>query len=350
MANSYLKRWWKWLKYDPSDPRFSSGATIKIVTIGGGTAMPMLLRGLRSYSSHITAIAAVSDSGGSAGRTRDEFDMLSPGDVRRCISALSNDEKLITELFNFRFQGKNSFTGHTLGNIWLAALTEHFGSFEKAVEVTSQIFQTAGIVIPATLDKVDLKIEYEDNSVKIGENYLDEILTKVKKISFKEKRVRGYEKAVKAISDADMIVVGPGSLYGSLICNLLIKEIKEAIVDNKKAMKIFIVNCSTERTQTRNYTVEDHLEAVKDHVGVELFDYCLVNNQILRLSSDQSKLGEVNNITTDKKVIDGVEVVLADTVSKENPLYHDSKKLAKAIMELYNENKHRNTKNTEIRN
>jgi len=336
---NYIKRWWKWLKYDPKDPRFGCSSDIKIVTIGGGTAMPTLLRGLRSYSNHIIAIAAVSDSGGSAGRTRDEFDMLSPGDVRRCISALSSDEKLITELFNFRFKEGSSFGGHTLGNIWLAALTEHFGSFEKAVETTSEIFQTAGKVVPATLDEAVLKIEYQDGSVKIGEHFLDEILTKVKKISLKGSKIRGYDKAINAVREADLIIVGPGSLYGSLICNLLIEDISEAIAKNKKAFKLFVVNCSTERTQTRNYSVEDHLTAIRDHVGAELFDYCLVNNKIVRKSADETKLGEVNNITTDKKVIDGVNIVLADTVSQQNPLYHDSEKLAKAIIALYNKYK-----------
>ncbi len=335
MKNS-IKSWWKWLKYDPKDPRFNCGSDIKIVTIGGGTAMPTLLRGLRSYSNHITAIAAVSDSGGSAGRTRDEFDMLSPGDVRRCISALAYDEKLITELFNYRFEGNTSLGGHTLGNIWLAALSDHFGSFSKAVEVTSEIFQTAGKVLPATLGRVSLRVQYEDGTVKVGEHYLDEILTKVKKISFKEKKVRGYEKAVNEIAEADLIIVGPGSLYGSLICNLLIEEIKQAIVANKKAVKLFVMNCSTERTQTRNYSVADHLAAIKDHVGVELFDYCLVNSQVLRRSKDESKLGEVNNITTDEKIIDGVEIIRADVINHQNPLYHDPEKLANAVMELYN--------------
>lgn len=298
--------------------------------------MPNLLRGLRSYSDHISAIATVTDSGGSAGRVREEFDMLSPGDVRRCISALSYDEKLITELFNYRFKGSTSLGGHTLGNIWLAALSDHFGSFNKAIEVTSEIFQTAGKVLPATLDKVSLRVQYEDGTVRIGEHYLDEILTKVKKISFKEKKVRGYEKAVSEIGEADLIIVGPGSLYGSLICNLLIREISQAIIVNKKAVKLFVMNCSTERTQTRNYSVDDHLKAVRDHVGAELFDYCLVNNKIVRQSKNEAKLGEVNNITTTKKVINGVKIILDNIIDDKNPLHHDPDKLANSIIELYN--------------
>lgn len=334
-----VNNWWKWLRYDPNNPRFNCGQVIKIAVLGGGTAMPNLLRGLRSYSDHISAIATVTDSGGSAGRVREEFDMLSPGDVRRCISALSYDEKLITELFNYRFKGSTSLGGHTLGNIWLAALSDHFSSFNKAIEVTSEIFQTAGKVLPATLDKVSLRVQYEDGTVRIGEHYLDEILTKVKKISFKEKKVRGYEKAVSEIGEADLIIVGPGSLYGSLICNLLIKEIKQAIVANKKAVKLFVMNCSTERTQTRNYSVDDHLDAIRDHVGVELFDYCLVNSNVLRRSKDESKLGEVNNITTNEKIIDGVKIIRADIISHKNPLYHDPEKLAKSVVELYNKYK-----------
>ena len=221
----------------------------------------------------------------------------------------------------------------------LSALKKHFGSFEKAIEVTSEIFQTAGKVLPATLDNASLKIEYEDGTTKIGEKYLDEILTKVKRISFEEKNIRGYEKAVNEIGEADLIIVGPGSLYGSLICNLLIREIKQAIVANKKAVKLFVMNCSTERTQTRNYSVGDHLDAIRDHVGIELFDYCLVNSNVLRRSRDESKLGEVNNITTNEKIIDGVKIIRADIISRKNPLYHDPEKLAKEIIELYNKYK-----------
>jgi len=336
MIKRYAKSWWKWLKYEPNDPRFSAGGVIKIAVIGGGTGLSNLLRGLKKYSNHISAIVTVADGGGSTGKLRKEFDMIAPGDIRQCIGALAHDEGLFSNLLEHRFStDKKILGGHTLGNIWITALTDYFGSFEKAIEVTSEIFQTAGKVLPSTLDNVDLCVEYEDKTVLKGEHHLDEVVKKINRVFF-EKKVEAYEKAVKAVSEADLILIGPGSLYGSLIPNLIIKGISDAVVNNKKAVKIYIANCSTERTQTRNYLVDDHIKVIKEHADTDLFDYCLVNNKILAQSEDEAKIGEINNITTEKDVIDGVKIVKADLVSRENPLYHDSDRLAKAVIELYN--------------
>jgi len=331
-----IKSWWKWLRYEPNDPRFETGKTIKIVVIGGGTGLATMLRGLKKYSNKISAIVTVMDDGASSGEIRQEFDILPPGDIRKCISALAYDEKLISEIFEYRFdKDKKTLGGHTLGNVWITALTDHFGSFEKAIEVTSEIFQTAGAVLPATLDDAKIKIEYENKKILVGEHYLDEVLDKISQISFNTE-VHGYDKAVEAITQADLIIVGPGSLYGSLIPNLIIDEIKDAIIDNKKAVKVLIANCSTERTQTRNYSIDDHIRAIYDHTKSKLFDYCLVNNKILRRSKDEAKIGEVNNITTSKRMIDGVRIIRANIINDTNPLYHDPKKLAKSIIGLYN--------------
>lgn len=335
--NSIVKTWYKWLKYEPNDPRFLANGTIKIAAIGGGTGLSNMLRGLKKYSNHISAIVTVTDDGASSGQIRKEFDMLPPGDIRKCISALAYDEKLISKLLEFRFDKKHKdFGGHTLGNIWITALTDYFGAFEKAVEATSEIFQTAGQVVPTTLDDTQIVVEYDDGTKKVGEHYLDEILLPIKKISFSKKHVSGYVKAIKAIRDADLIIVGPGSLYGSLIPNLMIDDIKKAIIENEAAIKLFVANCSTERTQTRNYTIDDHLLAIKRQIGVQPFDYCLVNNKILRQSKDETKLGEINNISTNKANILGAEIILADVVDRKQPLFHDQERLAKAIIDLYN--------------
>lgn len=324
------------MRYEPRDPRFESGGAINIAVIGGGTGLATELRGLKKYSNQISAIVTVTDDGASSGEIRTEFDILPPGDIRKCISALAYNEKLISKILEYRFsKDKKAFGGHTLGNIWITALSAHFGSFEKAIEATSEIFQTAGKVLPATLDDAKIKIEYADKKVRVGEHYLDEVLDKIKKISF-DKKVHGYKKAIKAISRADLILVGPGSLYGSIIPNLIIGEIRNAIIGNKRAAKVLVANCSTERTQTRNYTIDDHIRAIYDHTKVRLFDYCLVNSKIIRRSSDESRLGEINNITTEKKAIDGIRIVRADVVDNHNPLYHNSDKLAKEIVGLYN--------------
>ncbi len=338
MVKSFLKKWWNDLKYEPGDPRQLAGGRIKIAAIGGGTGLSTLLRGLKNYSSDISAIVSVADNGASSGELRKEFDILPPGDIRKCISALAYDEELVSDLLEYRFKkGNNSLSGHTLGNIWITGLTEYFGSFEKALEITTELFKTAGKVMPATLDDIDINIEYEDGSKMTGESHLDEILKKIKEISLSKKNASAYAGAVSAIEGADLILVGPGSLYGSVIPNLLIDGILKEIENNKKAIKIYIANCSTERTQTRNYSVADHVKVIKDHVNSEIFDYCLVNNKIIKSSNDESKLGEVNNITTDEKEIDGVKIISGDLIDKKNPLYHDSAKLAEAIINIYKE-------------
>jgi uncharacterized cofD-like protein len=268
-----VKSWWKWLKYSPNDPRFSAGGVIKIAVIGGGTGLSNLLRGLKKYSSDISAIVTVADNGGSTGELRSDFDMLAPGDIRKCIGALAYNEELFSTLLEYRFShDKKCLGGHTLGNIWITALTEHYKSFEKAVEVTSEVFQTAGKVLPSTLDNIDLQIQYQDGSVLEGEKYLDEVTKPIGKIALNKKSVRAYKKAVLAIEKADLIIVGPGSLYGSILPNLLVSGIRNAVITNKQALKVYVANCSTERTQTPNYTVDDHIAAFKIHTGKKLFD------------------------------------------------------------------------------
>jgi len=339
MVQEFIKNWWNLLRYEPDDPRLYAGGTVRIAAIGGGTGLSTLLRGLKKYSNHISAIVTVADNGSSTGDIRKEFDMLAPGDIRKCIGALAYDEEIISQIFEHRFsKDKQLFGGHTLGNIWITGLTQIYGSFDKAIEATSEIFKTAGKVLPATLSEVDIKITYKDNSEKIGECYLDEILKPISKVALTDMKVRAYVKAVEAINTADLILIGPGSLYGSVLPNLLIPDLKKAIVANKKATKIYIANCSNERTQTPGYTVEDHIDALIDHAG-RLFDLCLVNNKILRRSDDQSKLGEINNIVTEKSSHRGVQLVKEDVISEVNPLFHDSVKLARAIIELYNRNR-----------
>ena len=299
------------------------------------------MRGLKKYSNHISAVVTVADGGGSTGELRKDFDMVAPGDIRRCIGALANNEELFSSLLEYRFlKDKKSLGGHTLGNIWITALTDYYGSFEKAIQVTSEIFQTSGRVLPSTLDNVNLCVEYADGTTLEGEHHLDEYVKKIKRVFFK-KEVHGYKEAVDAIAQADLIIIGPGSLYGSLIPNLIIGEVREAIVNNQNAVKVYVANCSTERTQTKDYTIGDHIKAIETHAGDGLFNYCLVNSKILKTSTDAGKLGEINNITTDEETIGNVAIVKSDVVSSINPLYHDSEKLAAAIIELYNQNKKR---------
>lgn len=333
----FLKNWWESLKYEPNDPRRLAGGNIKIAVIGGGTGLSVLLKGLKKYSDHISAIVAVTDDGKSSGLLRKEFDILPPGDIRKCISALSSDEKLMSEIMEYRFADDgSSFSGHTLGNIWIAALSKKMGSFARAIEMTTEIFETAGKVLPATLSKTELCAVYDDGSTVLGESKVPRPGRKIVRVSLKNGSVGAYSKAAIAIKEADLIIFGPGSLFTSVIPNLLISGIAKAIKQNTRSVNIYICNCSTERGETENFMVEDHIGAIYDHCGGKAFDYCLVNDNIVKTSKNRSVLGNIHNITTDKKEILGCDIVACDLVNDKKPLYHDSDKLAKAVIELYN--------------
>ncbi|MFA7253690.1 MAG: gluconeogenesis factor YvcK family protein [Patescibacteria group bacterium] len=337
--NNIIKTWWKWLKYGPDDPRFDAGGDVKIAVIGGGTGLSTLLRGLKQYSNKITAVVTVADDGASSGILRREFDILPPGDIRQCISALSYDEKLISGILEYRFSKSNkSFGGHTLGNIWITALSNHLGSFERALEATTAIFQTAGRVLPATLEKIELCAEFENGTVIKGESKL-KAGKKIAKVFLNKKGVRAYKEAVLAIKSADLIILGPGSLFTSVIPNILISGVREAVSANSKAVRVFVANCSTEVGETENYTIDDHIKALNAHAGKRIFDYCLVNSKVLKESRITERIGEINNITTNKSVISEVKIKRADVVNSAKPLYHDPQKLAKALISLYNDNR-----------
>ena len=332
-----IKKWWQNLIYSPGDPRFYAGGRIKIVVIGGGTGLSNLLRGLKKYSNDISAIVAMTDSGASSGQLRKDFDILPPGDIRKCICALANNEELISGLLEFRFDKKaNSFKGHTLGNIWLTALTEYFGSFEKAVEATSEIFFTSGRILPVTLEKVDIGASYSDGSSVIGEAKIPQSKKKIEKI-YLTRKVKAYQKALRAIKEADLIIIGPGSLYTSIIPNILIPEIKSRISKNNRAVKIYVANCSTERGETEGFSIDDHIKVLQKYGSKKLFNLCLVNSRVRKRSEDGSKLGAVNNITTSRKKIAGCRIVRGDLVDKKKPLYHRPKRLARKLIEIYHQ-------------
>jgi len=335
-----FKKWWQGLLYEPNDPRRLAGKSVKVVVIGGGTGLSILLRGLKKYSNKITAVVAVTDDGASSGTIKKEFDTLPPGDVRKCVSALAKDEKLISRLMEYRFSGVNSgLEGHTLGNIWITALSKYFGSFAKAVEATTEIFATVGKVYPATLEHIELCAKYKKGAIAIGESSIPQPGKVIDRVFLSKQGVRANSKAVKEILEAELIIFGPGSLYTSVLPNLLIPGISKAIRENTTSLNIFICNCSTERGETENYSVADHIKTIIDHLGGLPFDYCLVNKKVVKRSKAQSQIGNINNITTKENNILGVNIVRADLVSGSNPLFHNSDKLAKEIITLYNRTK-----------
>lgn len=339
MLKKVFKKWWQSLIYEPGDPKLLAGGKIKITAIGGGTGLSVLLRGLKKYSGSISAVVAVTDDGASSGKLRKEFDVLPPGDIRKCVSALAYNEDLISHILEYRFSGrKKSLSGHTLGNIWITALTKYFGSFAKAVEATSQIFTTAGTIYPATLSKVRIGAEYTSGRRAVGESNVPQPGRKIKRVFLTKKNIRAYNKAVESILKADLIVIGPGSLYTSIIPNLLIPGIRKAIIKNKGAVKIFVVNCSTERGETEGYGVADHIEAIFDHAG-RVFNLCLVNRKMIKRSDKFSKLGKINNITTKEDELLGCKIIHSDIVSRKYPLFHDQNQLALSLINVYQSHK-----------
>lgn len=308
----------------------------KVVAIGGGSGLSNLLRGLKYYPVGISGVVTMTDNGASSGRLSRELGILPPGDVRKCLAALSNDEQLMTKLFEYRFQKGRGISGHSLGNLLLLALTEITGDFEQAVQASSKILAIRGEVIPSSLEHVSIVAELKNGQQALGEK---EIPIQGHRFGLSGVRIlpenaKANPRAIYFIENADLIVFGPGSLYTSIIPSLLIKDIRHAL-EKSSAMKVFVCNVSTERGETENYTVESHLKALKDSLGGKVkIDHVLVNSNLKVRSPNQGKLGSINNITTDLETIGDVKVTKADLISESSPLYHDSKKLAEAIWKI----------------
>lgn len=308
----------------------------QVIAIGGGTGLSVLLRGLKKLPVDISAIVTMTDNGASSGRIRRAYGSLPPGDIRQCLVALSNDEELLTRLFNYRFPQGRGLTGHSFGNLFLLALTDITGNFEHAVQESSRILATQGKVIPSTLSNVNLAASLENGQTALGEADIPVLghRSRIKKVFLIPTRVRANKKAVDAITSADVILIGPGSLYTSIIPNLLFSGVSEAIVKNKKARRIFICNVSTERGETERYTVEDHINALIRHSHPDLITDCLVNNRVIKSNGDKGELGSIHNITTQLKSYKDIRIISGNLIDSSLPLFHDAQKLQKAIASL----------------
>ncbi len=307
-----------------------------IVFLGGGTGLSNLLTGAKKYPWNISAIVAMTDDGLSSGRLRKDFKTLPPGDIRKCLIALSQDSGLLAELFNYRFHRSKGLAGHSLGNLLILALEKITGSFSKAINEANKILATSGKVMPSTLDDIQLAGTLSNGKTITGERklFLSGMANKIEKVWLTPDKVQANPDAIMAIKEADLIVIGPGSFYTSIIPNLLIKDITTAIIANKKAKKIYICNVSTERGETQNFTVDDHIRLLQNYSHKNIANYCVVNNKIISKSAKQHKLGEINNITTDKTTISGCKIVANNIINASEPLYHDPNKLAKIIYEI----------------
>ena len=252
----------------------------RIVVIGGGTGLSTVLRGLKNHSFDITAIVTVADDGGSSGRLRDDYDIPPPGDVRNVIAALSDVEPLVEEMFQYRFSNSNDLGGHSLGNLMLTALTDITGDFSYAIAEMSKVLNVHGKVIPAANKKVTLHAELQDGTFIEGESRIPAATVPIKRVFLTPRNVQPLPAAINAITKADVILIGPGSLYTSIIPNLLVKEIGEAVV-KAKAKKIYICNLMTQRGETVNYKASQHVQAIHDHVGMPFIEAILINKDEL---------------------------------------------------------------------
>jgi uncharacterized cofD-like protein len=312
----------------------------KIVVVGGGTGLSTLLRGLKVYSANITAIVTVADDGGSSGRLRQEFGMLPPGDIRNCLAALADQEKLLTELFQYRFSAGSGLVGHSFGNLFLTAMSEITGDLERAIAASSQVLAVRGRVLPATLSDVRLWAELADGRRIEGESRITEANGKITKIGCTPTNPPALPAALKAIEEADYIIIGPGSLYTSIIPNLLVPEIAEAIA-SRSVPRIYVCNIMTQPGETVGYTVSDHIQAIDDACGKQLFNAVLVHRKV---PSAQSLINyaQVNShpVFLDREAIAklGRRIVLSNVMDEDehtNLVRHNPERLARVLLRWY---------------
>jgi uncharacterized cofD-like protein len=307
----------------------------KIVTIGGGTGQAVLLRGLKEHTNNLTAIVTVVDDGGSSGRLRREFGALPPGDVRQCIGALAIAEPQMTRLLNYRFNKGSGLEGHSLGNLMMLAMAELTGNFESGIRELSRVLAVRGQILPSTLESVKLCAELEDGRTISGESAIGDAGSAIKRVYLDRQHPTAFSEAGQAILEADCIILSPGSLYTSLLPNLLVPEISRAIADSK-ALKLYVCNVATEPGETTHYGVEEHLAALKQHAPSGVCKLMLVNDQTSVQSANGSY--ELVQLPSEQHEIDGVSIITADVIDMEDPHQHDAAKLAAAVMQVYSDN------------
>lgn len=311
----------------------------KVVAIGGGTGLSMLLRGIKKYTNNITAIVTVGDDGGSSGRLREELGILPPGDIRNCIAALGDDEDLITELFQYRFKNGEGLEGHSFGNLFLTALCSITGDMVRAVKESSNVLNIRGVVLPATLDDMKLAAEFEDGRIIKGESNIPEAKGQIKRLFTEPAKCEALPEAITALKEADLIILGPGSLYTSVIPNLLVSGIAEAI-DRSKAKKIYVCNIMTQPGETDNYSVASHVNALIKHAqGRKIIDAVLVNDSLPdNISEGYAKAGSIP-VRLDMENIApiGIEVVSQKLLqeNKQGLVRHSSNRVARAVYYWY---------------
>jgi uncharacterized cofD-like protein len=304
----------------------------RIVVLGGGHGMATLLRGLKSHSANLTAIVSVADDGGSSGRLRQSLGILPPGDIRNCLAALSDDEAMLTQLFQYRFTDESGLGGHSFGNLFISALAEITGSFEEAVAESGRVLSVRGRVLPATLHNVrlvaDIELLNHPGSVRVeGESAIPEMPGRVRRVWLEPNSPFAFPPAIRAILSADLIVMGPGSLYTSILPNLLVPDLLEALRASR-ALKIYVINIATQPGETSKYSVMDHIDVLEEHVGPDLADVIVYNNNYESQLPNTSDWVKLDGATR------GYPLYGANLVDDQHPWRHDSDKLSQTLLDL----------------
>ncbi|MEZ2457961.1 uridine diphosphate-N-acetylglucosamine-binding protein YvcK [Salinicoccus roseus] len=311
---------------------------IRITLVGGGTGLSVLARGLRKYPVDISAIVSVADDGGSTGLIRDEVDMPAPGDIRNVLTALSDVETKIENLFAYRFK-KEALGGHALGNLMLAAMYDMTGDFAVAVKELSKILNVKGTVIPSTNISPKLAARMEDNSIIVGESYIPEVKQKIEEVYLIPNDTVATPEAIEAIKASDVIVFGPGSLYTSIIPNLLPEGMREAVED-AKGIKVYVSNIMTQMGETLGYSAADHLEAINRHMGSNVIDFIILNEEDIKgRVSDYYSRNDMTTVESDRERLKemGATVVTDDhivQIDEEGAVRHNNKVLAEIIYDI----------------
>ncbi len=326
-----------WLSSSDIKPKNRGVKGPKIVVVGGGTGLGTILRGLKELTYNLTAIVTVADDGGSSGRLRQEFGILPPGDIRNCLVAMADIEPLMERLMQYRFAGNSNLAGHSFGNLFLTVMTDITGDFEQAIRESSKVLAVRGQVLPATLENVTLKAVMADGSIVSGESAITASKLAVDKVFLEPPQIKPLREAINAINEADLIILGPGSLYTSIIPNLLVEEIAETI-RNATATKLYICNAMTQPGETDHYTASDHIAAIINHAGQGLIDVAVLNTE------------EIPQAILDRYAEEGAEPVVADfekvkalgvapfgfdVITKTNVIRHDAGKLAQMVLNFY---------------
>jgi uncharacterized cofD-like protein len=313
------------------DTRLKRG--YKIVTIGGGTGLATLLRGLKKHTSNLSAVVTVSDDGGSSGRLQKELGVLPPGDIRNCLVALADDEALVTDLFRYRFTEGEGLTGHSFGNLFLAAMTGVTGNFDDAIKVSSRVLNIKGRVLPATLAVAQLCARLTDGSLIEGESNISKSTAAIDHVFLDPPHAEPLQEVIAAIRDADAIVLGPGSLYTSIMPNLLVQRVASEI-EAANAVKIYVCNVMTQPGETVDYTASKHVEALIANAKARVCDIVIVNDEMPRKLLDVYAEERQMPVVVDKPRLDriGMQTVRAAVISETQTVRHDPEKLAAVVI------------------